>query len=112
MRVRYDWGLPDGLKTTTVAQLSGSNVTSPLFPVADYLSYTERVISGQTTLSLEQVQAQRAAHPVLDQLYTQATGQGFVFADAEQRTYTSGDARRQRSAWQQSGEQLPVEFPG
>ncbi len=85
------WGLQDGLKTTTVAQLSGSNVTSPLFPVADYLNYTERIISGQNTLSAEQVQAERTAHPALNQLYTQATAQGFVFADAEQRTYTSSE---------------------
>lgn len=91
VRVRYDFGLPDGLKATTAAQLSGSNLPAPLFRVDDYLAYTPRTIQSITDLSTAQVDALRAGAPALETLYQQALADGFKFGNAEQHVYNTGE---------------------
>ncbi len=91
VRVRYDFGLPDGLKATTAAQLSGSNLPAPLFRVDDYLAYTPRMIQSVTDLSQAQAEALRAGAPALEKLYQQALADGFKFGSAEQHVYSTGE---------------------
>jgi hypothetical protein len=59
VRVTYNWGLPDGLKTAIVAQLGGEGVDEALFDVDAYLAYNPRVETVVTELSSAQVQALR-----------------------------------------------------
>ena len=72
MRVRFDWGLADGLKAATAAQLSGSNLPASLFNVNDYTTYVPRTLDVITDLSPAQVEALRGAAPALNTLYQQA----------------------------------------
>ncbi|MBX3011235.1 MAG: Ig-like domain-containing protein [Caldilineaceae bacterium] len=91
VKVRYDWGLTDGLKSTVVAQLSGTNIHSPRFTVQPYLEYVPRTLATSADLTGEQLQAERSANPALEQLYQQAAGDGFIYANAERHTYSTGE---------------------
>ncbi len=91
VKVRYDWGLPDGLKSTVVAQLSGTNLDSLRFTVQPYLDYVPRTLTASVDLSPDQVQAERNAHADLEQFYQKATGAGFFYAGAERHTYSTGE---------------------
>jgi parallel beta-helix repeat protein len=90
VRVQYDWGLPNGMKTATAAQLSGANLPAPVFNVNDYLAYTPRTLQTLTDLTQAQVDQLRGASPELQKLYQQALAGGFQFALAEQHTYSTG----------------------
>ncbi len=91
VKVRYDWGLPDGLKSTVVAQLGGTNLDSSRFTVQPYLDYVPRILTNSVDLSVEQVQTARNAHADLEKLYQQAVGAGFFYAGGEQHTYSTGE---------------------
>jgi hypothetical protein len=91
VRVRYHWGLPDGLRATTVAQVSGTNLAAPVFDVAPYLEYQPRIQTASVDLSAAEAQALRNAHPDLAQLYDRAIAQGYVYASAAAQTYNTGD---------------------
>jgi hypothetical protein len=90
VRVRFDWGLPTGLKAPTAAQISGSNLPGPLFDVNEYLSYVPRTLNAVTDLSIDQVNALRASSPELEKLYQQALADGFKYAGAERQVYSTG----------------------
>ncbi|MFN8446143.1 MAG: Ig-like domain-containing protein [Caldilineaceae bacterium] len=91
IKVRYDWGLEEGLKGIVVAQLGGSNLTSSRFDVAPYLDFVPRSLTSSTDLTAQQVQAERNANPVLEQLYQQALNLGFVAAGGERHVYSTGE---------------------
>jgi uncharacterized repeat protein (TIGR01451 family) len=91
LRVTYDWGLPDGIRTTIAAQLSGSNVPDSPFTVADYLNYTERKVTGETELSEADLTAARGRMEDLQILYDQAIADGFVFGSARRQNFNTGD---------------------
>lgn len=92
VRVRYDWGLSDGMKSTTAAQLSGTNLAAPVFDVTPYLSYAPRTLAASTDISEAQVQALRGTSPSFDELYRQVTAAGFKFGAAEQNSYSGGQS--------------------
>ncbi len=91
VRVRYDWGLPDGFKAATAAQLSGSNLPAPIFNVAAYTNYVPRSLQNVADLSVAQVDSLRSASPELDKLYKQVIADGFVYGNAEQHVYSTGE---------------------
>lgn len=91
VKVRYDWGLTDGMKNTVVAQLSGTNLNSPRFTVQPYLDYVPRTLTATTDLTAAQAQAERGAHPSLEQLYQLAISKGFLYANAERHSYSTGE---------------------
>ena len=91
VRVRYDFGLPDGLKATTAAQLSGSNLPAPLFHVNEYLAYAPRTIQSDTDLSPAQVDALRAGSPALKRSTSRRLADGFIFGNAEEHVYNTGE---------------------
>jgi hypothetical protein len=90
VRVQFDWGVPEGLQDVVAAQISGSNVSQPLFDVTPYLNFSPITLTGSQELTQAQINTERAAYPELDQLITQAEGQGFVFGDALNDTYSDG----------------------
>jgi hypothetical protein len=92
VKVRYDWGLTNGMKNTVVAQLSGTNLNSPRFTVQPYLDYVPRTLTATTDLTAAQAQAERSAHPSLEQLYQLAISKGFLYANAERHSYSTGDS--------------------
>jgi len=91
VRVRFDFGLPDGLRATTVAQISGTDLTPAPFDVAPYLNFVPRAVTTETALTVAQMQAERAAHAQFGQLYDYAVDQGYQFGDATQRVYSTGE---------------------
>ncbi len=91
VKVRYDWGLTENMKSTVVAQLSGTNLNSPRFTVQPYLDFIPRMLTATTDLSEAQTQAERSAHPTLEQLYQLALSQGFRYAMTERHSYSTGE---------------------
>ncbi|MCB0108963.1 MAG: right-handed parallel beta-helix repeat-containing protein, partial [Caldilineaceae bacterium] len=91
VKVRYDWGLTENMKNTVVAQLSGTNLNSPRFTVQPYLDYVPRTLATSTDMTPQQAQAERSAHPNLEQLYQLAISKGFHYAMTERHTYSSGE---------------------
>ncbi len=89
-RVRFNWGVALGSKSTAVAQLGGTNLSPAAFDIAAYLAFTPQTLLSATELSTAQVQAERDAYPELNQLLTTALGKGYRFAHATLRNY-SGD---------------------
>jgi hypothetical protein len=91
VRVTYNWGLPDGLKTAIVAQLGGDGVDEELFDVATYLDYSPRVETSVTELSATQVQTLRAGDPDMDAIFDQAEANGYVYGSATKHIYSTGE---------------------
>jgi hypothetical protein len=80
-RVAFSWGLPDG-KDKTLAVLVGDTAGAAAFDVASYHAYRQPSIDASVVITGAELDAERAAHPELDQLYTAATAQGFKLAEA------------------------------
>lgn len=93
VRVRFDWGLPFGIKDTVFAQISGSNLPTPPFDVTEYLNYTPNPVTSRVDLTPSQVQADRLLYPELNQLFTQAEGQGYVYGSAQTLSYLQGQQK-------------------
>jgi hypothetical protein len=90
VRVRYFWGLPEGLKDSTQAFLGGSNVTTTEFDVQPYLRYTPVTVTAERPLTPAQLAAEQQAHPDLRQLYAEAIDDGFVLGTADTVTLSTG----------------------
>lgn len=92
VRMRYHWGLPEGLRTTTVAQLGGTGVEPAQFDVNEYLTYTPQVETASAPVSQVQVQARRNANSTLDAFYDQAEAAGYFFGSAVERAFSTGES--------------------
>jgi hypothetical protein len=93
VRVRFDWGLPEGLNDTVIAQISGSNLPQPLFDVTDYQNYNPNPIVSRVDRTPVEVIFDRQQCLELDQLFKQAEGQGYVFGSAQTLTYYFGQVQ-------------------
>jgi uncharacterized repeat protein (TIGR01451 family) len=92
VRVRFDWGLTDGLKATTVAQLSAVSLPQAAFDVTPYLVYAPPILLAESELTPAQVQAERTGHAELEQLYSEAIANGYVLGYATRGSFAVGDA--------------------
>lgn len=90
IHVRFEWGLPTGLKDAVVAQLSGANLPLPPFDVTPYLEYQSKAVTGRVELTAQQIAAERAADNVLDQFIQTSLGQGFTLTYAVYQTLANG----------------------
>ena len=91
VRMRFAWGLPDGLEDDAMALLGGTNLEECPFDVSLYLAYTPREVLDEVALTEAQVEAERLAYPDLDTIYTQAVADGFIFGYAARLTVSSGE---------------------
>lgn len=91
VRVRFDWGLAIGLKSTAVAQLSAAFLPQPAFDVSPYLTYEPRLLLAETELSPAQVQAERTAYAEVDRQYAGAIASGYVLGHASRGSFAGGD---------------------
>jgi len=82
-RVTISWGLPDG-KDKTLAVLVGDTAGAAAFDVASYHAYRQPSVDVSIVITGTELDAERAAHPELDQLFTAAAAQGFQLAEALQ----------------------------
>ena len=89
-RVRFFWGIPRGIKDAAVAQLGGTNIPDG-FNVQSYLAYVPTTIVVERQLTSTEVQAERLAYPEFNQLYGQATQEGFAFGVANSLTLSTGE---------------------
>jgi len=55
--VNFAWGLPTGLKDSTIASLGGSNVPTPEFNVQQYLGYVPLTVTSEQALIATDVAA-------------------------------------------------------
>lgn len=90
VRVRYFWGLPEGLKDSTQAFLGGADVPATEFDVQEYLTYKPITVATERPLTEAQVAEERRTHAELRQLYSQAVADGFVFGTANTITLNTG----------------------
>ena len=90
MRVRYHWGLPQGLDEPILALFGGTNLPANAFDVAPYLAYVPVEVTALTTLTAQQYQSERQTWPDLNQIMNEATKSGFVFMDAGRYTLNAG----------------------
>ncbi len=89
-RVRFQWGLPASYKDGTLTLFAGSNYSTGLFDVTEYLDYSPVTILTETPLTPAEFAALRAAHPDLETLYSQAIGDGYAYLQAGHQQYSDG----------------------
>jgi len=89
-RVRFFWGIPFGIKDAVQAQMGGTNFPGG-FNVQSYLDYVPTTVVAERQLTSNEVQAERQAYPELNQLYSQATQEGFAFGVANSLTLSTGE---------------------
>ena len=77
-QVRYAWGLENGALYAVQARLGGPGLPLGLSDPQVYLDLEAPVLVGMAALTPAQFDAERAAHPELDALYTEALTAGFV----------------------------------
>lgn len=77
-QVRYAWGLSNGTLYAVQARLAGPALPLGLSDPPAYLDLAVPALAGMTALTPAQFNAERAAYPELDALYTQALAEGFV----------------------------------
>lgn len=90
LRIRYNWGLPEGLRESTVTVLSGSNLDNEAFDVQPYLDYDPVVVAGGTPLDAQEVEAERSQYADLETLYTEYAFAGYVFGGATRYDLSDG----------------------
>ncbi len=90
VRVRYLWGLPQGLQDSALALLGGTNLNLTAFDVGPYLIYSPTLLVMETNLSDAQFQAERQASSDLNTIYSQAIAGGFILGTADRLTLSSG----------------------
>ncbi len=78
VQVQFAWGLPSGAVHAAQVRLGGTNLPLGLSHAQDYLDWSPIHLQSSTPLSAGELAAERAAHPDLDLLYTQAAADGFV----------------------------------
>lgn len=78
VQTRYTWGLSNGTLYAVQARLGAPDLPLGLSRPQDYLDLEVPVLTGMTTLTSAQFDAERAAHPDLEALYTAAIAAGFV----------------------------------
>ena len=90
VEIRYPWGMPFDSNSVLLAQAAGDGVTPVLFESAPYFAFSPPVLTGESTLSAEQVQAERATHAAVEQHYNKATTAGYRQGIALRRTFADG----------------------
>jgi len=78
VQTRYTWGLSNGTLYAVQARLGAPDLPLGLSGPQDYLDLEVPVLTGMTALTSAQFDAERAAHPELEALYTAAIAAGFV----------------------------------
>ncbi|MDX9953013.1 MAG: Ig-like domain-containing protein [Anaerolineae bacterium] len=91
VQARYAWGLDNGTLYAVQARLGGSGLPLGLSDPQTYLDLEVPVLAGMAALTPAQFDAERAAHPELDALYTTALAAGFVDGGAVRLDLESGD---------------------
>ncbi len=89
VRLRYGWGLANGLETRSIALFGGSNYSGVL-DVLPYLTYAPGTVSSQVALSRAQYDAERAGSAALQALFTQALAEGYLYGQAQRIALSDG----------------------
>jgi uncharacterized repeat protein (TIGR01451 family) len=90
VQVRYDWGVPDGVKDSVLAHLGGTNAGPAGFDFTPYQTYTPVTIVNETELSEAEVNADRQAYPQLEALFAESLAEGSVFSVAARLSLSDG----------------------
>ncbi len=86
-RVRFDWGLPQGLMRPAAAFFLGDGLSSGGLEVAPYLAYAPFGPVSRTPLTDAELSALLAASPDLSTLYQQSLASGMILGPAERLRY-------------------------
>jgi len=89
-RVRYAWGLPDGLQDVTTALLGGTNLNQAAFNVQPYLDYATPTVISEAVLTDPEIAAVRAASADFDLIYTEALSSGLILGGVNRVTLNTG----------------------
>ena len=81
-RVRFPWGLPDGLADNALALLGSASMAGGDFDFGPYLTYQPTTITSESALDAAALAGERAAHPDLDRLLADAAAAGFTLLSA------------------------------
>ena len=94
VQVVFGWGLPIGASNAVQARLGGTNLPLGLVTsgnVQSYLDFQPLRLLSSTSLSEAELAGERLAHPDLDQLYTEATEDGFLAGGAVRLALNAGE---------------------
>jgi hypothetical protein len=89
-QLRYAWGLPSGLEAHIAGLLLADGFPGPL-EIAPYLAYRAATVEVSTPLLAEDVEAERAMYPDLDQLYRDLLDAGYILVGASRKTLDAGE---------------------
>jgi hypothetical protein len=91
-RVRYQWGLPNGLQESAVALIGGANWPGNAFEVNTYLAYTPTTVIQATNLITTAVQIERQMYPGVAAIIERAEANGYGVINAHRLELSSGKA--------------------
>lgn len=92
VRVRFQWGLPVEYQDGTMTILAGSNYNQTELDVTPYVGHDPILATGQTAISQDEFDAERAANADLQALYAAAIAQGYAYISAYHNTYDNGQS--------------------
>jgi len=82
-RVRYNWGLPQGMARPTAAFLVGSGLSSGGLDAAPYLAFTASGPASRTPLTDPELAGLLASRPDMSTLYQESVASGMILGTAE-----------------------------
>jgi hypothetical protein len=91
LRLRYEFGLPNGSKDAVFASLAAENAASPDIDLSEYAEYTPRIATGQVVLSPDELASELAGSAALRRLYDRARADGFLVPRATRTSTASGE---------------------